>query len=77
MALGYCVTCEKLCTITPGAQKWGSREREWYPVTHWVDYHTTCRTPVSREDKVCIKCGPIHYLDIDSMQCPGDKKAIK
>ena len=34
MALGYCKVCDKLTPIRPGEQKWGSRERLWYPVAH-------------------------------------------
>ncbi len=34
MALGYCKTCDKLVPILPGPQKWGTRERTWYPVQH-------------------------------------------
>lgn len=34
MALGYCMTCDKLVPIRAGEQKWGSRECEWYPITH-------------------------------------------
>ena len=34
MALGYCPVCEKLVPIRQGPQKWGSRERAWYPHEH-------------------------------------------
>ena len=34
MALGYCKVCDKLVPIKPGPQKWGTRERTWYPVAH-------------------------------------------
>lgn len=34
MALGYCKLCERLVPIKPGPQKWGSRERQWFPVDH-------------------------------------------
>lgn len=34
MAMGYCAVCDRLVFIKPGPQKWGSRERTWYPVEH-------------------------------------------
>jgi hypothetical protein len=34
MALGYCPSCDKLVSIVPGPQKWGTREREWRTVDH-------------------------------------------
>lgn len=34
MALGYCPKCDKLVSIRPGPQRWGSRECPWYPVQH-------------------------------------------
>ncbi len=34
MALGYCPLCDKLVHITPGPQKWGTRERKWRTVNH-------------------------------------------
>lgn len=34
MALGYCMICNTLRSIKPGAQKWGSRECEWFPIRH-------------------------------------------
>lgn len=32
--LGYCLACSKLCPITPGEYKLGTRERRWHPVEH-------------------------------------------
>lgn len=34
MALGYCDVCDRLVSIRPGPQKWGSRERQWFPIPH-------------------------------------------
>ena len=34
MALGYCLTCERLVAIRQGPQKPGRRERWWFPVEH-------------------------------------------
>lgn len=34
MAMGWCKTCDRLVFIKPGPQKWGSRERRWFPVDH-------------------------------------------
>lgn len=34
MALGICASCEKLVAIRPGPQRWGTRERTWYPIPH-------------------------------------------
>lgn len=42
MALGYCPTCDRLVTITPGTQKWGTREREWRTVEHERDDGKRC-----------------------------------
>lgn len=32
--LGYCMDCHKLVSIRKGAQRWGSREHDYYPITH-------------------------------------------
>lgn len=42
MALGICPTCDRLVTIVPGAQRWGSREREWRTVEHENDKGERC-----------------------------------
>jgi hypothetical protein len=36
VALGYCMVedCQKLVSIKPGPQKWGSRECAWFPIRH-------------------------------------------
>lgn len=32
--MGYCAVCDRLVAIRPGPQKWGTRERQWFPVEH-------------------------------------------
>jgi hypothetical protein len=34
MVLGYCMICDKLVPLRRGPQKWGSRERAWFPIDH-------------------------------------------
>jgi hypothetical protein len=82
MALGYCMYCETLRTIRPGPQKWGSRECDWYPTTHWINACGTCKSPVVIPDVFvdttpCPRCGPVHLSTLLLMQCPGERKAIK
>ncbi len=42
MALGYCPTCDRLVAITPGSQKWGTRERTWHTTEHERPDGTRC-----------------------------------
>lgn len=42
MALGICPACDRLVTIRPGAQKWGSRERRWLAAEHEDDQGKRC-----------------------------------
>lgn len=42
MALGICPLCEKLVPITPGQQKWGSRERQWRTADHETPEGVRC-----------------------------------
>lgn len=74
MALGWCGVCDTLRSIRPGAQKWGSRERDWYPVPHEIPVHQKCGNIV--DDSNCRKCGPVDDVIVMD-DCPGDKKAIK
>jgi hypothetical protein len=83
VALGYCMVCETLRSIRPGPQKWGSRERAWYPNTHHIDLHCACGQIVVylNEDQTeveCTRCGPIsrHAVDV-GVRCPGEKREIK
>jgi hypothetical protein len=32
--LGYCMVCDKLTNIRQGPQKWGTRERQYFPLPH-------------------------------------------
>jgi hypothetical protein len=43
MALGICPTCDKIVTILPGTQKWGTREREWRTITHDTPEGVRCQ----------------------------------
>jgi hypothetical protein len=43
VALGICPTCDKLVTILPGVQKWGTREREWRTAEHENQEGVRCR----------------------------------
>jgi hypothetical protein len=45
------MTCEKLTPIVPGPQKWGSRERPWYPITHDDPNGRPCLLGPKREIK--------------------------
>jgi hypothetical protein len=42
VALGYCPACDKLVPITPGPQRWGSREREWRTAEHETPEGVRC-----------------------------------
>lgn len=85
MALGYCRVCDKLLSIRPGGQKWGSREVNWYPTSHWVNVHKGCDglvvfTGLDENEyptsTACMKCGPVGLLDFESKRCPGEKKSL-
>ncbi len=87
--LGYCMICDRLTTIRPGSQKWGSRERRYYPVSHDHVAHVGCGEFVERVDiddivggpadldQVCRKCGWVEPQDTAHVRCLGDKKEIK
>lgn len=66
--LGYCMSCETLRSIRPGPQKWGSRERRWFPIPHDAPArHRGCG-------------GVVVELDIDGMssefECEACERAV-
>jgi len=42
MTRGYCLECQQLVQIEPGARKPGSRERWWWPVVHLDENGEVC-----------------------------------
>ncbi len=84
MALGYCGSCDTLRSITPGPQKWGSRECRWFPVRHWILVHDNCgefveesSTPDADLLFTCRKHGVVPRGCTEFAECDGYKREIK
>lgn len=55
MPLGYCPACDKLVAIRKGPPRWGSRECDWYPVTHDVPTEESTTPTRCNGDKRAIR----------------------
>lgn len=87
MPLGYCMACGRLTSIRKGAQQWGSRQVDWFPVTHSKpSTHRGCGEEVveadrdTGEDFKCLGCGSlVQEADIEDGQpcASGHARAIR
>lgn len=64
MALGYCVSCQKLVAIVPRASRFDGRLQDWFPIAHLVP---------ERDEEGNEVAEPT----LPRMWCGGSKRAIR